>query len=216
MPLLSWFSYSSTETDAVKNDQNDESGQLTATATNQQPMDFDAIVERVEAMKSELAYAHELCEQANLQFEKYRLDIQELKQSLSIERRSNAVLKETLNVERKNCAALRVQANVDKQEIKRQKVITTQLQARLSTEIASLKAMTQHARTIEQRYAEAQFDLEYLKCITDADRLMQSPTTENKDAPLPALPFVVVLVDGDAYSVRFLNDYVEGVLSDLF
>jgi len=152
-------------------------------------------------MKDELAHAHELCEQANLQFAKYRVEIEEFKQSLSTERSSNAVLKEMLSAERKHSAAIRDKANVDKQELKRQRVITTQVQARLNTETASLNAMTKHARDLEQRYAEAQFDLEYLKCTTDAEKALQSPLTENKDSPLPPLPFVLVLVDGDAYSV---------------
>ncbi|KAI1614987.1 hypothetical protein EDD37DRAFT_630219 [Exophiala viscosa] len=193
MGLSSWFS-SSTISDKA-----DEPAPQAATATGL-TMDFDTIVGRVVAMKDELAQAHELCEQANLQFAKYRVEIQELKQSFSAERSSNAVLKEMLSAERKHSAAIRDKANIDKQELKRQKVITTQMQARLNTEAASLNAMTKHAREIEQRYSEAQFDLEYLKCTTDAERALQSPSTDDKDSPLPPLPFVLVLVDGDAYS----------------
>ena len=195
MGLASWFSYPDTES------YKDDGAAQPASGPTDLTLNFDSIVERVQTIKRDLAYAEELCDQANLQFAKYRVEIEELKKSLSTERSSNAVLKEMLSVERKNCATLREKASVDKQDLKRQRVTTSQLQARLDTETASLNAMTKHARVIEQQYAEAQFDLEYLKCTADADRLTQNPLIENKDAPLPPVPFVLVLVDGDAYSV---------------
>ncbi|KIV86976.1 hypothetical protein PV11_02549 [Exophiala sideris] len=194
MGLSSWFSYPDTES------YKDDAAAQPASGPTDLTMNFDSIVERVQTIKRDLAYAEELCDQANLQFAKYRVEIEELKKSLSTERSSNAVLKEMLSVERKNCATLREKASVDKQDLKRQRVTTSQLQARLNTETASLNAMTKHARVIEQQYAEAQFDLEYLKCTTEAERLTQNPLIENKDAPLPPVPFVLVLVDGDAYS----------------
>jgi hypothetical protein len=200
MPFSSWFFPSRSESEVADGNGNGEPNR-SASASETDNMDFEAIAEKVEALQLELAYAYDLCEQANLQFDNYRIQLQDLKRDLGTERVSNAILKDILSQERKNTAILKTQFNLANQEGKRQRVLASQLQARLNTETASLNAMTEHARAVEQRFVESQFDLEYLKCTTDADRLSQAPTIQSKDSPLPAQPFVVVLVDGDAYLV---------------
>ncbi|KAK5513699.1 hypothetical protein LTR07_008416 [Exophiala xenobiotica] len=198
MPFSSWFFPSRSESEVADGNGNGEPNR-SASASETDNMDFEAIAEKVEALQLELAYAYDLCEQANLQFDNYRVQLQDLKRDLGTERASNAILKDILSQERKNTAILKTQFNLANQEGKRQRVLASQLQARLNTETASLNAMTKHARAVEQRFVESQFDLEYLKCTTDADRISQAPTIQSKDSPLPAQPFVVVLVDGDAY-----------------
>ncbi|KAK5454346.1 hypothetical protein LTS15_006346 [Exophiala xenobiotica] len=198
MPFSSWFFPSRSELDVADGNSKEEPNR-SASASETDNMDFEAIAEKVEALQLELAYAYDLCEQANLQFDNYRVQLQDLKRDLGTERASNAILKDILSQERKNTAILKTQFNLANQEGKRQRVLASQLQARLNTEAASLNAMTKHARAVEQRFVESQFDLEYLKCTTDADRLSKAPTIQSKDSPLPAQPFVVVLVDGDAY-----------------
>jgi hypothetical protein len=202
MPFSSWFFPSRSELEVADGNGNEETNRsASASASETDNMDFEAIAEKVEALQLELAYAYDLCEQANLQFDNYRVQLQDLKLDLGTERASNALLKDILSQERKNTAILKTQFNLANQEGKRQRVLASQLQARLNTEAASLNAMTKHARAAEQRFVESQFDLEYLKCTTDAERLSQAPTIQSKDSPLPAQPFVVVLVDGDAYLV---------------
>ncbi|KAK5413613.1 hypothetical protein LTR06_005040 [Exophiala xenobiotica] len=198
MPFSSWFFPSRSESEVADGNGNGEPNR-SASASETDNMDFEAIAEKVEALQLELAYAYDLCEQANLQFDNYRVQLQDLKWDLGTERASNAILKDILSQGRKNTAILKTQFNLANQEGKRQRVLASQLQARLNTETASLNAMTKHARAVEQRFVESQFDLEYLKCTTDADRISQAPTIQSKDSPLPAQPFVVVLVDGDAY-----------------
>ncbi|KIW61025.1 hypothetical protein PV05_01192 [Exophiala xenobiotica] len=198
MPFSSWFFPPRPKLEVPDGD-NDGGSDRPASRSAIDDMDFEAIADKVENLQLELAYAYDLCEQANLQFDKYRVQLQDLKQDLGTERASNAILKDMLSQERKNSAMLKAQFNFANQEVKRQRVLASQLQARLNTETASLNAMTKHARAVENRFVETQFDLEYLKCTTDAEKLSQAPTIQSKDSPIPAQPFVVVLVDGDAY-----------------
>ncbi len=200
MPFSSWFFPPRPKLEVPDGD-NDGGSDRPASRSAIDDMDFEAIADKVENLQLELAYAYDLCEQANLQFDKYRVQLQDLKQDLGTERASNAILKDMLSQERKNSAMLKAQFNFANQEVKRQRVLASQLQARLNTETASLNAMTKHARAVENRFVETQFDLEYLKCTTDAEKLSQAPTIQSKDSPIPAQPFVVVLVDGDAYLV---------------
>jgi DNA repair exonuclease SbcCD ATPase subunit len=176
-------------------------------------MDFDAIADKVEGLQRDLAYANHLCEQANLQFDKYRIDVHELKQSRETQRAFNEVLQHALARERVKSAALEAQLQTCLQEVRRHKVVAAQWQARLNTETASLNAMTKHAHALEQRMTDLQLDVEYLKCTTttaptttgDDPELERAPTAPpDCDAPLPAQPFVVVLVDGDFYQVSVI------------
>lgn len=165
--------------------------------------DFEGIADKVEELQRSLEYAHQLCDQANLQFEKYRIDMAELKESLVTEQNSNAGLYRSLAAERAKTSHLDAQVSAMKPELKRQRVLASQLQARLNAEIASLSAMTRHARTLEARLVDAQLDLEYLRCTTIAEPSLPI-VSANQDAPLPIQPFVVVLVDGDSYKVSFM------------
>ena len=65
--------------------------------------------------------------------------------------------------------------------------------------------MTRHAKAQEERLIETQLDLEYLKCTTHPEPFNDVAPAIGNDAPLPAQPFVVVLVDGDAYKARLLS-----------
>ncbi|KAL2417858.1 hypothetical protein ABEF95_002185 [Exophiala dermatitidis] len=208
MPFSSWFLKSKGQPE-VDHDGSEEVDGKTETSSPDELLDFETIADRVEALQQELAYAHHLCEQANLQFDKYRTDLHELKQSVATLQNENEVLRCQLAMERERNMRYRAQIQEDQDTIKSQKVLVTQLQARLNTETTSLHAMAKHARTLEQRLIDAKFDLEYLKCTTDAEQQSNiSPSTQNLDVPLPAQPFVVVLVDGDAYKWHpdlFLN-----------
>ncbi|EXJ93885.1 hypothetical protein A1O1_02278 [Capronia coronata CBS 617.96] len=199
MPFSSWFSSIKASSEPGHGDEDEEVYQPESMSPVD-ALDFGTIADRVEALQQELAYAYDLCEQANLQFDKYRIDVRELKETMAALQVVNEELQYQLGKEKDN--SLRYQAQIERDQvmIKSQRMLVTQLQARLSTETSSLRAMTKHARTLEQRMVDTQFDLEYLKCTTNAEqRLINPPNIQNEDAPLPAQPFVVVLVDGDAY-----------------
>ncbi|KAK6384830.1 hypothetical protein LTS17_002393 [Exophiala oligosperma] len=199
MSISSWFFPSSKSSKSTPIKRDAPSDQAAARPSTDDSLDFETIAEEVETLQRELAYTRDLCEKANSQFEKYRVDISYLKSDLATERSSNVILKELLTHERNNGHALKAQMNAQIQELKRQRLLMIQMQARIDSDAASLSLITRHAKALETRYAETQFDLEYLQCVTDAERLGQSPTVQNTDSPLPAQPFVVVLIDGDAY-----------------
>ncbi|KIW12134.1 hypothetical protein PV08_09409 [Exophiala spinifera] len=199
MSLSSWFFPTSKSSEPALTEEDAPCDQVAARPSTDDSLDFETIAEKVETLQCELAYSQDLCEQANLQFQKYRVDISDLKLNLATERASNAILKELLTHERNNSHVLKSQLNGEKQELKRQRVLMSQMQARMNSDAASLEAMTRHAQALEKRYAELQFDLEYLQCVADAERLQRSPTVQSTESPVPAQPFVVVLIDGDAY-----------------
>ncbi|KEF58787.1 uncharacterized protein A1O9_03630 [Exophiala aquamarina CBS 119918] len=157
-------------------------------------MDFESLADKFEALQDDLAYANELCEQANIQFEKYRTEIYHSKRNMALLQQQLAQQTATSNV-------LRAQAEKHLIDLRRERVLNAQLQARLATENNSLKAMTKQAATAEEQLAEAKFDLEYLKCTTYLGDPQLPPLALNSEAPLTPEPFVVVLVDGDAYTL---------------
>lgn len=201
MPLSSWFPIYKARPEA------DNRGAGKVAESPETPsaddfLNFETIADKVEALQEELAYAYHLCEQANLQFDKYRLDIHDLNEYVAALEKANENLQHQLAAEKERTVKYRAQIHQDQVTIKGQKALVTQLQARLDTETASLHAMTKHARSLEQRMIDTQFDLEYLKCTTSAEQQPVSASqNQSQDAPLPAQPFVVVLVDGDAYKV---------------
>ncbi|KIX02225.1 uncharacterized protein Z518_08164 [Rhinocladiella mackenziei CBS 650.93] len=216
MPFSSWFSSWFSSIKLQPQADANEGHIKTEPSFSIEKMDFDAIADQVEALQHELSYAYELCEQANLQFDKYRVDIHELKTTLANERNAKANLQHQLTTERSHNVVLRTQIHQDKLELKRCRVIATQLQARLNAESDSLASMTKHARTMESRMVDAQFELDYLKCATKIEQPLHTPAAQNPDTPLPAQPFVVVLVDGDAYSVGDFTDGIPSPIADAF
>jgi myosin heavy subunit len=162
--------------------------------TENQPMDFDSIADRVEQLQEELFYAQDLCEQADLQISKYRTDIHELKYTIAT--LEHAIVGLRTN-EAKNALA---QARHEKKEVKRAVTAMKSLQARCDTQTVMMKAMGKHAQDSEQKYKELKFDFELYKCTMNPG--LDCLHTADPNSPLPAQPFVVVLVDGDAYQVR--------------
>lgn len=203
MPISSWLFPSSKSPETIPIKKDAPSDNKAARLSTGDVLDFDNIAEQVESLQRELAYTRDLCEQAHLQFEKYHVDISDLKSNLATERASNVILKELLTHERNNCHVLKSQMNAERQELKRHRVLMSQMQARMNSDSASLEAMTRHAQAVEKRYAETQFDLEYLQYVRDAESVGLSPTVQSTDSPIPPQPFVVVLVDGDAYMVSW-------------
>ncbi|OQV09163.1 hypothetical protein CLAIMM_13323 [Cladophialophora immunda] len=161
--------------------------------------DFDTLADKVEALRSELEYAYELCDQANVELDKYRTELYVLRRSLESERESGAEAHRLLVEEQAKCVTLQAQVRTMQTSSRNGSVLAGQLQARLNTEMASLRAMTKHARKLEEKLIDTQLDLEYLKCTTNAEPLKDPLIALAQDFPLPAQPFVVVLVDGDAY-----------------
>ncbi|EXJ69137.1 uncharacterized protein A1O5_08072 [Cladophialophora psammophila CBS 110553] len=162
-------------------------------------MDFDTLADKVEALQLELEFAYELCDQANIQFDKYRTELYELTKSLESEREKAARAQRLLVEERGKCATLEARAKNLKVSLENEFVHVAKLQARLNTETASLKAMNKQARKVEEKLIDTQLDLEYLRCTTRVEPPHDPMATLAQDFPLPAQPFVVVLIDGDAY-----------------
>ena len=208
MPLISWRS----PFRKGKPESRENSSLVEGEGPPGEHMDFSLVAQKVEELCYGLERARDMCEQANLQFDKYRMEIAGLKQRLEIER--DACMKAHKQVFRENNenAQLRGQCRNLQIALKRETVLNSQLQARLATETASLRAVTKHARTQEEKLIDTQLDLEYLRC-TKGDESTPTTTVINNDAPLPAQPFVVVLIDGDAYQVSSSNKFGSRILT---
>ncbi|KAK5044738.1 hypothetical protein LTR84_010512 [Exophiala bonariae] len=157
------------------------------------PANFESIADKVETLQAELAYAHDLCEQANLQFDMFRTEIYNFKQQ-------NALLMQQLAERTTLANALQAQVTQQRADLRKERTLNIQMAARLRTETNSLKAMTNQAQTAQQHLDDAKFDIEYLKCTTTMGNPLLPPLTPDHETPLPPRPFVVVLVDGDAYA----------------
>ncbi|KAJ9609809.1 hypothetical protein H2200_006138 [Cladophialophora chaetospira] len=199
MPLLSWLSPFTGKNELQEDALSNRSGSLQTEETLAAYVDFEALAEKVDELRYELDRARDMCEQANIQFDKYRLEIYNLKQRLDLERDACIKAHRIVFNESNHNNQLRARNRDLQTSLKRQTVHSAQLEARLATETSSLRAMTKHARTQEERLIDTQLDLEYLRCTTSDARPSPSLAAVNNDAPLPAQPFVVVLVDGDAY-----------------
>lgn len=158
------------------------------------PMTFETIADRFETLQTDLAYAQDLCDQANIQFDMYRTEIYGLKNH-------TALLMQQLAQRTAMCNEFHALADQHRHDLKKERTLNAQLSARLKTETTSLRAMTNQAQMAQRNLADAKFDIEYLKCTTSMANPMLPPLLPNDETPLPARPFVVVLVDGDAYGV---------------
>lgn len=155
---------------------------------------FESIADKFESLQDDLAYAHDLCEQANIQFDMFRIEIYNFKQQ-------NAVLMQQLAERNSLVNALQTQIGQHRLDLKKERALNAQVVARLKTETNSLKAMTNQAQIAQQHLADAKFDIEYLKCTTSMGDPLLPPLVPDNETPLPPRPFVVVLIDGDAYAV---------------
>ena len=203
MPLFSWFASLATPPKALACHTR-EKDQKPEIPPVDEPLSFEGIADKVESLQHELAFAHELCEQANLQFDKYRVEIGELKTTVANQQKMMSVLRNGLTAEKTHSASLRAQYQECQIEMNKLRFIASQSQARAKMETAALNSMTRHAHALEQQYVDTRFDLEYLKCVTNAEQFLEQPADPDPDVPLPPQPFVVVLVDGDAYRVSLM------------
>lgn len=161
--------------------------------------DFESLADQVEDLRRKYAEAVDSCEQANLQFDKYRTEMNELKKSLEAERNACIKAHKLLAKQTETNKQLQAQNKNLQTRLQRETMLNSQIQAKLHTETAALQAMTKHARSQEEKLIDTRLDLEYLKC-TIVEPLPDPAVMLRNDAPLPAQPFVVVLVDGDAYN----------------
>lgn len=210
MPLLSWLPLFKSKVEVeAKNKSRGNEILPQPTPASVDGTDFDNIADQVEALQSHLASAIDAHDEAILRAGLLKLEIADLEKVLESERKANGSLKRQLEAERKktppNVAA---QIANDKALIKKHRAIISQQEARLAAQAATLTAQanllsarTNHARELEERLIDIQFDLEYLQCTTKIERSFQSTTVREQDCPLVAQPFVVVLVDGDGYRV---------------
>lgn len=195
MASYSWFPFLRAKSNAVDSAETEEPTQ-NADSTNIESVDFESLADRFEALQDELAYANHLCEQANIQFDNYRTEIYHCKRNMENLQQDLAHQGAMYNI-------LRTQAEKHLVDLKKERVLNAQLQARLATECNSLKAMTKQAEAAEQQLSEAKFDLEFLKCTAGIGDSHLPPLAVSDQAPLTPQPFVVVLVDGDAYPVSY-------------
>lgn len=167
--------------------------------TSDMDFDFESLADQVEEMRTKYARAMDMCEQANLQFDKYRTEIYELKRSLELEGDACIKAHKLLAKQTESNKQLQAQNKNLQTSIRREATQNSHLQAMLNAETAALRAMTKHARSQEEKLIDTRLDLEYLKCTT-MEPLPDPAAVSSNDAPLPAQPFVVVLIDGDAYN----------------
>ena len=199
MPLFSWLVSS-----AATASRSPEEGKKNNIFHVNESLDFGRIADKVESLQQELALARELCERANLRFDKYRAEIDMLKAQVAKQQAKISALHNGLAAEKARSASLQAKFHGSQTEVNKLRLLASQSQAKAKMETAALDSITQHARCLEQQYAETQFDLEYLKCVTNAERLLERPAWPDSNVLLPPQPFVVVLVDGDAYRVSFM------------
>ncbi len=212
MSLLSWSTSSSSRAPAEEDNTGPEEQDPPPVSTPPyQPLDFDTIADVFDTLQGELASALEFQDKykalqeeltttvksrddANMQCGGYKTQLQSLEKILENQRKQLASLKALLATEKgkhTNVQKQNVEAN---REIKRLRQSVTQSQTRLTAE-------AKHARVLEQQYVDTKFDLEYLKCTTSTEQPCYQPIAQDPDSPLLTQPFVVVLVDGDAYKV---------------
>ncbi|KIW66436.1 hypothetical protein PV04_05771 [Phialophora macrospora] len=200
MSLSSWIS--AFRSKAIPLESTEANGTGSASEDGQTPVehiDFATLADRVEELRYELDRARDMCEQANVEFDRYRIEIHRLKCTLDAERDASAKAHKLLMREIDRTKELQNREKNLQISLRRETLSNSQLQARLNTETASLKAMTKHARTQEEKLIDTQLELEYLKCTTSVEPPLDPTVALDQHAPLPAQPFVVVLVDGDAY-----------------
>lgn len=196
MASFPWFSFLKAKSDVSGS----SAAQATAVESDQsiKSMSFESIADKFEELQADLIYADDLCGQANIQFAKYRTEIYYLRQNM-------AFLQQQLAHRTSMYNELHAHAERHRLDLKREKALSSQLQARLNTETNSLKAMTKQAQVAEQHLADLKFDIEDMKCTASMDNPQFLPLVLNDETPLAPQPFVVVLVDGDAYGVSIFD-----------
>jgi hypothetical protein len=77
-----------------------------------------------------------------------------------------------------------------------------QIQAKSTADLQLLRSSITNTHATETKLINAQLELENIKCCTTIDSFSRSLSVPHAITVLPPQPFVVVLVDGDAYQVR--------------
>lgn len=146
---------------------------------------------------------------ANAQLSQYQTEIQSLDRVLALKTQGlasheKALRRSTKDIERLNSDLKRERRQFSESQSRLKAQLTTALatgnglQAKLQEE---LKVRSELFNDLEARYVDAQFDLEYLKCVAEPSGALLAPRGLDRNVSLPPQPFVVVLVDGDAYDV---------------
>lgn len=178
MALLSWFS-------------------STAVAESEEPprpknLTFDDIASQLVYYKVQYEAAVKTLEETHSELAARRREVDSLQKSIHRERAENGSLLKQVQAAKQNKRDVQKELLVLRSTIERQNVQLSQLRR-------SYDSLTEHSLKLGEKAEDAQLELEFLKCIS-------SSTKEDKKSPeavMPLIPqpFVVVLVDGDAYSV---------------
>lgn len=197
MSLLSWFSSGNTRAKDVKEQQNDIPANLSPIVD----MTFDDIATQLDFFRSEYIRATKLCQEANDRFSQYRQEIKELRQHVRDEIFANDNLQVALDIERKGHDNLKKQRQSDQLEIKLLKQSVKQHQKQLKDERSARSGLNDYISCLEEQITSQA--LETKSWLSIDETAQTSLSTMQSDATLLPQPFVVVLVDGDAYSVSF-------------
>jgi len=191
MPMLSWFSSANAGKPGPSTDSPNE-------------LEFDEIADRVEGLHGELITAQQRCEQANAKLAQHRAEISSLQKSLKAKKDSLTYVQQSLATEQAGHVKTRKELQKLRTALMQSQDQKKSLEAQLTQEKAAHAASMEQALRWKQKAANTQFELEYVKCTTQASTEIEK-TNWNSEAPLLPLPFVVVLVDGDAYRVSLMR-----------
>ena len=164
--------------------------------------DFNDIAEKFDDLQKEL-------QKANARLSQQQADIQNLNEALASKTRDLASREKTLLKATKENERL-------SSDLKKERRQFSESQSRLKAQHASAlakekglcaqlqeeyKIQTESLNELEARYVNTKFDLEYLKCVAEPSAQALTLSGRHREILLPPQPFVVVLVDGDAYDV---------------
>ena len=217
IPFLRLHTSASTEPESPTAANDDPNVPSSPVSSVQSYSNFEDVADKVEALQKDLI-------DANAQIELYRREIMELKERLRSKDQQIST-QETFHqssvkaIDRLNADLKRERRQfADSQgKLKNQHHNTcVQLTNAIAKEKsqnkrlqADLKSQRDLVLELKEKQMDMQFDLEYLKCIQQSTNISSQSASSNLDRDrqfsLPAQPFVVVLVDGDAYDVSGMS-----------
>lgn len=163
---------------------------------------FNDLADKFDELQKEL---HE----ANAQLSRHQTEIQSLDRVLALKTRDlasqeKALRRFTKDIERLNSDLKRErrQFSESQSRLKAQHTIALATEKGLHAKLQEeSKVRSELFDDLEARYVDAKFDLEYLRCVAKPSGALPALCGLARNVSLPPQPFVVVLVDGDAYDV---------------
>ena len=156
-------------------------------------LSIDEICDSVEDLQARLHQAEELCAQANIRFDNYRTQISNLEDSLKKLKEKNTNLQKQLAD--KNKLGTKSKAKDGPTRAKLRLKQSESDQETLKRTAATREALRHEESVVKNQLEIRKHEDSNNMAVSEEERLDQL-------ALLPCQPFIIMLVDGDSYSVR--------------